>query len=47
MWYPSASGQYAYGNQERSFNSVTLADEQEQWTAWKSKLAADGVMVGP
>jgi hypothetical protein len=45
-WYPELSGNYVQGNFSLHDGPITLADEQAQWTAWKSKLAVNRVTVG-
>ena len=47
LWYPELSTDYVQGTQSLHDGPITLADEQAQWTAWKSKLATNGVKVGP
>jgi hypothetical protein len=47
LWYPTLSGNYVQGNTSPHDGPITLADEQAQWSAWKSKLAANKVTVGP
>jgi len=47
LWYPEISGKYSHGNASLPDGTITLADERAQWTAWKSKLATNGVKIGP
>jgi hypothetical protein len=47
LWYPNVSDANCQGNVSPHDGPITLADEQAQWTAWKQKLAAIGVRVGP
>ena len=47
LWYPDASDPYCLGNVSLHDGPITLADEQAQWIAWKSKLATNGVKLGP
>jgi hypothetical protein len=47
LWYPELSTGYVQGTQSLHDGPIRLADEQAQWTAWKSKLTANGVKVGP
>jgi hypothetical protein len=47
LWYPEPSTGYVQGTQSLQDGPITRADEQTQWTAWKAKLAENGVQVGP
>jgi hypothetical protein len=47
LWFPNQSDAYCQGNTGLHDGPITLADERAQWQAWESKLAANGVKVGP
>jgi chitinase len=47
VWYPSLSSKYVEDTLSLHDGSITLADEQAQSVAWKAKLAANRVTVGP
>jgi chitinase len=47
LWYPDVSDAYCQGNVSLHDGPITLADENAQWTACQSKLAINGVKVGP
>jgi hypothetical protein len=46
-WNPAQSDQMVIGTVSLHDGPISLADEQAQWVAWHSKLAANGVAVGP
>jgi hypothetical protein len=47
LWYTSLIANYVQGTTSLHNGAITLADEQAQWTARKSKLTANGIKVGP
>jgi hypothetical protein len=47
LWYPELSSGYVQGTQSLHDGPITLTDEAAQLTAWKSKIAMNGVKIGP
>jgi hypothetical protein len=46
LWYPTESGNVT-GTISPHDGMITMADEQLQWTLWRSKIASSSITVGP
>ncbi len=47
LWYPDLSQDYVQSQMLLHDGPITLADEQAQRVAWRSKLGANHFTVGP